>query len=72
MIVLDDKTELTLSDDFVIELMPSANSSIFWTRKFSEWMEVQTINNQTNKICQVSDEQGNDSIADRSKGCHVV
>lgn len=46
------ESELTFTDYLMIILMPSADGRIFRTREFGKWMEVKTIHDQAEQVCQ--------------------
>ena len=60
--------ELSFQDDFVVELMPSTDCRPFWTWKFCEGMEVQSVDNNTKQIHSVCRSKGDDRM--REKLCY--
>lgn len=48
VILLNNKRELTLFDNFMIVFVPSADGGVSWTRKLCEGVKVESIHNEPN------------------------
>jgi hypothetical protein len=50
MILLDDESELSLFHYFIVELVPSTQRSIFRAWELRQWVKVESIHNQSQKV----------------------